>query len=105
MCGLLNTELGDACTDVQQLAVWLTLPIASTGLTEDGTNTVAAFLDAGVYLAGINAMTMNLDAEDDLAAAAEESLTSLHRQLGILYDAAGMHQGPPRCGPRSVPPR
>lgn len=144
--GLLNTELGDACTDVQQLAaayeqvidrytlttidldlegealkdpaamarraeavaqlqtekradgeelaVWLTLPIATTGLTEDGTNTVAAFLDAGVDLAGINAMTMNLDAEDDLAAAAEESLTSLHRQLGILYDAAGMHQGP-----------
>ena len=81
-------------TEGEELAVWLTLPIATTGLTVDGTSTVAAFLDAGVDLAGVNAMTMNLDAEGDMAAAAAESLAALHKQLGVLYDQADLHQGP-----------
>ena len=77
-----------------ELAVWLTLPILTTGLTPDGTDTVAAFLAAGVDLAGVNAMTMNLDARSGMAAASQEALTSLHRQLGVLYDERGEHQGP-----------
>lgn len=78
----------------EELAVWLTLPVATTGLTVEGTDAVAAFLAAGVDLAGVNAMTMNLDAPSTMAAASVDALTSLHRQLGILYDEAGSHQGP-----------
>lgn len=77
-----------------ELAIWLTLPVMTTGLTPEGTDAVAAFLDAGVDLAGINAMTMNLDAEGEMAAASQEALTALHRQLGVLYDERDEHQGP-----------
>lgn len=77
-----------------ELAIWLTLPVLTSGLTPEGTDAVAAFLAAGVDLAGINAMTMNLDAEGEMAAASQEALTSLHRQLGVLYDDRDEHQGP-----------
>ena len=74
-------------------AVWLTLPVTTDGLTEQGTDAVSAYLAAGVDIAGVNAMTMNLGAS--LAAGQSEAdgsiqaLTSVKRQLGILYSAAG----------------
>jgi chitinase len=74
-------------------AVWLTLPVTTDGLTEQGTDAVAAYLAAGVDIAGVNAMTMNFG--DSLAAGQSSSdgsiqaLTSVHRQLGVLYSAAG----------------
>ena len=74
------------------LAVWLTLPVTPAGLTTDGTDTVAAFLAAGVDLAGVNVMTMDYgdskDSDATMLQAAEDALTATHRQLGILYGNA-----------------
>ena len=74
------------------LAVWVTLPVSPAGLTVDGTDAVAALLDAGVDLAGVNAMTMDYgdskDSKQSMLEAATEALESTHRQLGILYEKA-----------------
>ncbi len=82
----------DATADKRDLAVWLTLPVGPQGLAKNGTDTVAAFLDAGVDLAGVNVMTMDYgDAKDPDATMLEtavDALTATHRQLGILYDQA-----------------
>ncbi len=79
------------------LAVWLTLPVITTGLSEDGTTAVATFLKAGVDLAGVNAMTMNFGdtrAEgQSMAAASIAALTSTQRQLGVLYNTADTRLG------------
>jgi chitinase len=86
-----------ATADKRDLAVWLTLPVTPQGLAKNGTDTVAAFLAAGVDLAGVNAMTMdygdskNSDsagADASMQQLAEDALTATHRQLGILYDQA-----------------
>lgn len=75
------------------LAVWLTLPVIPSGLTEEGTNAVAAFLDAGVDIAGVNVMTMDYGqalGDDSMLKGSTDALTATHRQLGILYKAAGI---------------
>lgn len=77
------------------LAIWLTLPVAPYGLTQDGTDSVAAMLEAGVDLAGVNVMVMDYggskDAEDSMFEASRKALTETHRQLGILYTQAGIN--------------
>ena len=78
----------------QDLAVWLTLPVEPDGLTPEGTAAVAAFLAAGVDLAGVNAMTMNFGAEGAMSDLARRALESLHRQLGALYAQADPRPGP-----------
>jgi chitinase len=74
------------------LAVWLTLPVATFGLTEEGTTLIAQMLDAGVDIAGVNAMTMNFgrsrDTGESMADASERALESTHRQLKVLYQLA-----------------
>ena len=79
------------------IAVWLTLPVAPTGMTEDGTDAVGAMLDAGVDLAGVNAMTMDygssLTEGDSMAEASEKALTATQRQLGVLYSRADITLG------------
>ncbi|QAV71245.1 glycosyl hydrolase family 18 [Salinibacterium sp. UTAS2018] len=76
------------------LAVWLTLPAATFGLTEDGTTAVAQMLDAGVDISGVNIMTMNfgesMDAGETSGDASIRALQETHRQLGVLYDQAGI---------------
>jgi len=76
----------------ENLAVWLTLPVAPSGLTTDGTDAVSAFLDAGVDLAGVNVMTMDYGdgrAEgQSMLDASTSALEQTHRQLGILYSKA-----------------
>ncbi|GAA1819983.1 chitinase [Nesterenkonia flava] len=75
------------------LAVWLTLPVVPQGLSSEGAEVVAAMLEAGVDLAGVNVMTMNYgEARGDLPMleASVDSLRSLHRQLGALYRQAGV---------------
>ncbi|MGZ0211529.1 MAG: chitinase [Actinomycetales bacterium] len=78
----------------EDLAVWLTLPAATFGLTEDGTTAVAQMLDAGVDVSGVNIMTMNFGeslADGETSGAASiRSLQETHRQLGVLYDQAGI---------------
>lgn len=79
------------------LAVWLTLPVVTTGLSTEGTDTVARFLAAGVDLAGVNVMTMNFGPTRapgvSMAAASIAALTSTQRQLGVLYRTAGTPLG------------
>ncbi|MEJ3403424.1 carbohydrate-binding protein [Rathayibacter sp. YIM 133350] len=79
------------------LAVWVTLPVAPTGMTQQGTDAIAALLAAKVDLAGVNLMTMDygssIGAHDDLATVAGTALTAAHRQLGVLYTRAGIHLG------------
>ena len=79
----------------KQLAVWLTLPVAPQGLTEDGTNAVSRMLKKKVDLAGVNVMTMDyggsLQKGQSVLAGSQSALVQTHRQLGILYKQAGIH--------------
>lgn len=81
-------------SDGKPLAVWLTLPVLPTGLTQDGTDFVQQMLDAGVDIAGVNVMTMNYGLSrskgDSMADASISALKATHRQLGIIYDQAGI---------------
>ncbi len=76
--------------------VWVTLPVAPHGLTEDGLILVRTMLDAGVDLAGVNVMTMDYgagkDPEASMAEASIEALKSTHEQLSTLYESAGQRQ-------------
>jgi chitinase len=78
--------------DDENLAVWLTLPVAPTGLTEVGTTTVSDFLAADVDLSGVNVMTMDYgDSRVDgqtMLDASTSALDQTHRQLGVLYQLA-----------------
>lgn len=77
-----------------RLAIWLTLPVATFGLTDDGAAAVSQMLDAGVDLAGVNGMTMNfgnsLHEGESQADASIRALKEMHRQLGVLYEGAGV---------------
>ena len=71
------------------IAIWLTLPVAPTGLDTDGQAAVRATLAEKVDLSGVNAMTMDygssLTAGTSMIQASEAALTALHRQLDALY--------------------
>jgi chitinase len=77
------------------LAIWLTLPVAPQGLSEDGTNAVSQLLSKKVDLAGVNAMTMDygqsMTAGQSMLTASENALKETQRQLGILYQRAGIN--------------
>ena len=84
-----------AATD-NPLAVWVTLPVLPTGLTEAGTDAVAQMLDAGVDLAGVNLMTMDYGESRgtlSMVEASEGALTGTHAQLKTLYGRAGLDLG------------
>ncbi|MCG8482740.1 MAG: chitinase [Clostridia bacterium] len=68
------------------IEIWLTLPVATTGLTLSGLEVVKIMIDAGVNLTGVNAMTMDyVPVEDDMAQASIDALTALQEQLSDLY--------------------
>jgi len=75
------------------LDVWLTLPVISTGLTDDGRAVLSSMLAAGVRPAGVNAMTMDygepIPDGRGMAAQAELALTALQQQIRDAYAAAG----------------
>jgi chitinase len=79
----------------KKLAVWVTLPVAPQGLSEDGTNAVSQLLSKGVDLAGVNIMTMDygqsLSKNQNMLTGSESALVQTERQLGILYQRAGIH--------------
>ena len=79
----------------KNLAVWVTLPVTPQGLNEDGTNAVAQLLAKHVDLAGVNIMTMDygqsLAKGQNMLSGSESALTQTERQLGILYQRAGIH--------------
>lgn len=76
------------------LDVWLTLPAATAGLTEDGLTVVRDALAAGVDLTGVNAMTMNYggsrESDESMPEATERTLKAVHEQVGDAFDAAGV---------------
>lgn len=78
----------------KDLAVWLTLPVATSGLTAEGLAALDAMLAAGVDLAGVNTMTMNFsnaDAPtDDMFAATERALDRTAGQLIRAYESHGV---------------
>ena len=74
------------------LAVWLTLPVTSDGLSTEGTDAVAAMLKAGVDIAGVNGMTMDYGdslGTQTMIGATTAALGSLRSQLDVLYSNAG----------------
>jgi chitinase len=78
----------------KDLAIWLTLPVAPTGLDESGQAAVHDTLEKKVDIAGVNAMTMDYgsslkDGASELAASTQ-ALTAVQRQLGILYRQVGI---------------
>ncbi len=79
----------------KQLAIWVTLPATPQGLSEAGTNAVSQLLAKKVDLAGVNVMTMDYGASltkgQTMLTGSESALTQTVRQLGILYDRAGIH--------------
>lgn len=85
--------------DGSALEVWVTLPTATDGLTGQGLDAVRQLLEAGVSLAGVNAMTMNFgvdlgsrsmaDVSIDALEAVHDQLTSLYAELGVALPAEG----------------
>lgn len=75
------------------LAVWLTLPVGPTGLTETGRSVVDGMLSAGVDVAGVNGMTMDFGVVTTEAAPLSDvvvrAATALHRQVSRAYADAG----------------
>src|SRR6201999_2750665 len=81
-------------TEKKPLKVWMTLPVASSGLTAEGIAAVQAMLKAGVKLEGVNAMTMDFGpgegAAHDMLGTIEDSLVATQGQVQTLWRAAGL---------------
>ena len=81
----------------RSLAVWLTLPVAPTGLTDQGAAVVAGMLSAGVDVAGVNGMTMDFGTatspSEPLSGVVLAASTSLHDQLRAVYANGGQPIG------------
>ncbi|WP_250028793.1 chitinase [Paractinoplanes maris] len=85
------------------LAVWLTLPVAPSGLTDDGVGVVRGMLEGGVALRGVNVMTMdynNGDARPDMLALSLSALGNTHKQLSDLYLRLGQKLTSPQVWSR-----
>lgn len=79
--------------DDKSLALWITLPVAPSGLTVDGTDIISKMLQNGVDVSGINVMTMDYgeSKEDlDMLEASRRALIETHRQLGVIYRLEGV---------------
>jgi chitinase len=80
------------------LKVWMTLPVAATGLTAEGIAAVQAMLKAGVKLEGVNAMTMDFGpgegAAHDMIGTIEHALVATQAQVQTLWRAAGLPSSP-----------
>ena len=82
----------------KKLKVWLTLPVAPTGLSAEARSAVATTLKGGLQLSGVNVMTMDFGASrsksQSMAATSIAALNATHRQLGDIYSGAGDPIGP-----------
>ncbi|WP_236029683.1 chitinase [Paractinoplanes lichenicola] len=70
------------------LAVWLTLPVAPSGLTEDGVGVVRGMLEGDVELRGVNVMTMDFNTGETRPNMLDLSISALngtHKQLSDTY--------------------
>jgi chitinase len=80
-----------------KLTVWLTLPVANTGLTAYGTAVVKAMLHAHVKLAGVNAMAMDFGpgegASKNMLGTVKSALYATHSQVEALWQQAKLPSG------------
>lgn len=78
----------------KRLDVWLTLPVAPTGLAADGVAAVDAMLAAEVRLAGVNVMTMDYGgsrpADQSFVSASVAALDASATQVRTAYRRAGV---------------
>lgn len=75
------------------LGVWLTLPVAPSGLTADGVDAVRTMLAEGVELAGVNVMTMDYGTSGpgaDMLDLATSALRATSDQVRQAYRARGV---------------
>ena len=75
-----------------ELDVWLTLPVATSGLTADGLATVSGTIAGGLDLLGVNAMTMNYNSgtrAPNMLAQTQQALEATAAQLGDIYARLG----------------
>ncbi|MDI1289489.1 MAG: glycosyl hydrolase family 18 protein [bacterium] len=76
------------------LEVWLTLPVATYGLTDEGIAASQAMLDAGVNLTGVNGMTMNFggskSTSQSMSDAVIQAATNLKAQVRKLYSLSAL---------------
>lgn len=83
-----RTDAGD------ELAVWLTLPVARSGLTADGVALVRSTLAGGIELTGVNVMTMNFgdssSTTPDMLAATKSALEATADQVADAWASHGM---------------
>ncbi|GAA2519984.1 chitinase [Winogradskya humida] len=86
------------------LEVWLTLPVAPTGLTADGLAAVQATLKGGVSLRGVNVMTMDFGSDQgsdpDMLELSTDALEATHKQLSDLYLRLGVQLTSPQVWSR-----
>jgi len=70
----------------KNLAVWLTLPVATNGLANNALSVVTTTLGAGVVLSGVNVMAMDFGGpEPDMGATVRSALAAAHDQLYATY--------------------
>jgi chitinase len=84
----------EAAAANRDLAVWLTLPVAPTGLTGEAVGVIDSMLAAKVDLAGVNLMAMNFGSSrqsSDMVDATADALDATWRQLDAAYRRAGVH--------------
>lgn len=84
LASAVNSLQSERRSEGSDLVIWLTLPADRNGLTNDGVQTVADFLDAGADLSGVNLMTMNFGVpsiEETTSELSIEALKSAHSQL------------------------
>ena len=81
----------------KELDIWLALPVAPHGLTDDGIRTVEQMLAAKVPLAGVNLMTMDYgqsrQPDQSMLDASIQAARSAHVQLQAAYREAGLESG------------
>jgi len=88
-------KLQEKRPSAEPLGVWLTLPVTPTGLDRNGVEVVRTYLQAGVELEGVNAMTMDYNAAPELSMRqrVEGSLDGVQRQVRSLYAEVGKTLG------------
>jgi chitinase len=89
----LATLQRERAADGSPLAVWLTLPVAPSGLTVEAADLVRTTLAGGVELTGVNVMTMNYgaarSATQSMMLATEQALRATAAQVKALYEEQG----------------
>ena len=83
----------------EKLSVWLTLPVAPSGLTRDGVALLRALLAAHVRLAGVNVLAMDFGGpERHMIAPVQRALNATHAQLESVGLAHGSQAAWSRLG-------